>query len=178
MVSLMSRSFILFFMLLACCSSDVSGIMLADVDLRDMETVQEISARLPPAQRAIFANYVVVHNAASVGFCGRALVRSDGTPPETIGEAIELSRIRDAELRRAIQERPARMEPRELALKKWDDLIVEKDMLIDAQSILLAQHGAEAMRLADWKSLEERMVKIDRRLLEMKPEVFGPTGPL
>lgn len=177
MVSLMSRSIIFMCMLLAGCASDVRDTRLADIDLRNMETVQEISARLPPAQRAAFANYVLVHNAASAGFCGRALARSDGTPPETIGEAIELSRIRDAEMRRATNGPPERTDPGEEASKNWDDLIVERDMLIDAQSILRAEHGVEATRLAEWKSLQDRMVTIDRRLLEMKPKMFGPAPP-
>jgi hypothetical protein len=36
-----------------------------------------------------------------------------------------------------------------------------------------AEHGTAAERLAEWSSIETRMADVDRRLMEMKPKVFG-----
>jgi len=101
------------------------------------------------------------------------LLASDGKPPTTVGEAIDLTLTRDAEDRRKLEEAIEPRHPREMAKEAWDDLISERDGLIDAQSRLLEVHGPAAEGSREWKALETRKLGIDKRLVEMKPLVFG-----
>ncbi|MXO59989.1 hypothetical protein GRI89_10600 [Altererythrobacter salegens] len=159
-------------MMLLSCAPDARSIKLTDVDLSDMDTVQGIRSQLSANDGAIFANYVVKHSLTSASFCGHPLVDPNGYPPKTVGEAIELTIVRDAEDR---AERIAARRPKnswELKQERWDDLVSERDMLIDSQSMLLAKHGSEAERLPEWKSIEARKVDLESRLREMKPTVF------
>lgn len=155
------------------CASDPRGVKLSDVDLSDMHAVQQVRARLNDEDGVAFANYVVKHQIASAAFCGRSLVGPEGRPPETIGEAIDLALAREAEARRALEIASKPKHPRELAQQHWDDLIAERDFLIDAQSMMRVEHGAVAEHQSEWSSIETRMAEIDRRLLEVKPRVFG-----
>lgn len=155
------------------CASDPRGVKLSDVDLSDMRTVQEVRAQLNAEDGVAFANYVVKHHIASANFCGRTLARSDGKPPETIGEAIDLALAREAEDRRAFEIASKPKHPRELAQQHWDDLISERDFLIDAKSMMRGKHGTAAERQSEWSSIETQLADVDRRLVEIKPRVFG-----
>ena len=62
------------------------------------------------------------------------------------------------------------------AKQEWDELISERDGVIDAQSRLLELDGPGAQRSTEWKILEARKLELDRRLTEVKPRVFGPDG--
>ena len=162
--------------LLGGCGSDPRGTKLANVDLGDPETIQRIRIHLSANDRGAFNDYVFRHYAASRTFCGRALIRPDGKSPETIGEAIDLTLARDAEERQARNEASRPSHPRELAKKQWDDLTSERDMLIDAQSSLREKHGSSAERLSEWASTNARLTDLNRRLIALKPQVFGPVS--
>jgi hypothetical protein len=168
-----SRAVLLFVASLLGCSPEVRGIELAELDLTNMETVRDIRGRLGDADGAAFASYVAKHHLRAAAFCGRPLIGADGQLPKTVGEAIDLTMARDAEDRRALAEASRPRHPREVAKQSWDDLISERDGLIDAQSRLLELHGPASERSAEWKALETRKLGVDRRLAEMKPLVFG-----
>jgi hypothetical protein len=122
---------------------------------------------------AAFSNFLAKHLIASAAFCGRPLTSASGQPPRTLGEAIDLARVRDAEERRVRELASRPKHPRELARQQWDGLISERDLVIDAQSRLTAEHGPAAKRLAEWSALESRLTHLDERLFKMKPSVFG-----
>ena len=169
----MSRAVLLFVAALLGCSPEVRGIELAELDLTDMETVRDIRSRLDDAERAAFASYVAKHHLRAAAFCGRPLIGTDGQGPKTVGEAIDLTIARDARDRRALVEASRPPHPREVARRSWDDLISERDGLIDAQSRLLEVHGQAGEGSPEWKALEARKLEVDRRLAELKPRVFG-----
>jgi hypothetical protein len=158
---------------LSSCASDTRGVKLANIDLGDAEAVQEIRARLSPQDRGAFNDYVLMHRISSESFCGKALVRPDGKAPETVGEAIDLAAVRDAEDRLAMKAASRPKHPRELAQQKWDELVSERDMLIDAQSVLRIEHGQAAERLSEWSAIKAKLADVDKRLIAMKPKVFG-----
>jgi hypothetical protein len=171
-----SRAVLLVVAALLGCSPEVREIELAELDLTDMETVQTIRARLGEAEGAVFASYVAKHYVRSAAFCGRPLVTSEGQPPATVGEAIDLTIARDAQDRRALEEASGPRHPREIAKQEWDELISERDAVIDAQSRLLEVSGPGAQHSTEWKALQASKLELDRRLAEMKPRVFGPGG--
>ena len=172
----MSRAVLLVIAALLGCSPEVRGLELDDLDLTDMKTVQDIRVRLDEVEGPAFASYVTKHYMRSAAFCGRPLVASDGRPPATVGEAIDLTIARDTEERRAAEEAARPRHARDVAKQEWDELISERDGIIDAQSRLLELDGPGAQRSTEWKILEARKLELDRRLTEVKPRVFGPDG--
>lgn len=158
---------------LASSAEDVRGKPLSTLNLTDMNTVQEVRARLSNSEAVAFANFALKHNAASARFCGQQLAHSDGRPPVTVGEAIRLTLVREMEARRAAADARKPKAPGELARLRWDDLISERDSLIDAHSILRATHGSSAESLPVWQSTEAKLADVNRRLTVLKPQVFG-----
>jgi hypothetical protein len=160
--------------LLLGCAPGVKDAKLEDVDLSDMKALQAIRAQLNAEDGAAFASYVVRHSVASASFCGRPLAGPDGKPPRTVGEAIDLALDRDAADRRALALEGQSEYSRPRAQEQWDDLISERDMLINAQSVLRADHGAFAERRSEWKALEARIAHINDHLSELEPLIYGP----
>lgn len=158
---------------LAGCASDPKTMKLAEVDLDDPNAIQEIRVRLDVPDRQAFNDFVFRHYTASAHFCGRALIRRDGKPPETVGEAITLTLIRQAKERQDTSKAARPKTPRERARERWDDLISERDMLIDAQALLREKHGPVAHNLSEWRATETRLGAIDKGLIAIKPQVFG-----
>ena len=172
----MTRAVFSFVVLLAGCAPQARDITLADVDLRNMQMVGAIRARLEPEEGIAFANYVVRHHARSANFCGQPLVAGNGKEPITIGEAVDLSILRDAEERQALIEAQKLKRPGQLAKENWDRLISARDIMIDSQSRLRMEHGDKAVGHPEWKLLESKMSEIDQKLVAMKPAVFGPVA--
>jgi hypothetical protein len=143
-------------------------------DLDDGQATQKIRAQLNAEDAAAFSNFLARHHIASAAFCGRPLTSASGQPPRTVGEAIDLARVRDAEELRVRKLASIPKHPRELARQRWDDLISERDLVIDAQSRLTAEHGPAAKRLAEWSALEQRTSHLNEQLFKMKRTVFGP----
>lgn len=158
---------------LAGCASDPKTMKLAEVDLDDPNAIQEIRVRLDVPDRQAFNDFVFRHYTASAHFCGRALIRRDGKPPETVGEAITLTLIRQAKERQDTSKAARPKTPRERARERWDDLISERDMLIDAQALLREKHGPAAHNRSEWRATEARLGAIDKGLIAIKPQVFG-----
>lgn len=169
----MTRSVLLFVLLLAGCMPEARDIALADVDLRDMEAIAQIRSQLAPQDSIAFANYIVRHHSKAANFCGQPLVGIGGKEPATIGEAVDLSIERDKAERLAMLEAKKPKHPRQLVKEEWDNLIFARDLLMDSQSRLRMEFGENATRRTDWKSLEAKMAQIDQKLVMMKPTVFG-----
>jgi hypothetical protein len=166
---MMTRPVVLIAMLLVLvsCASDPKSIPLGDVDLSDMSTVQEIRSRLDAKEGVAFANYVVKHISTSSSFCGNLLLGPKGKPPSTIGEAIEFTLAKDAEDRRASQ-MAIKLKPYWELEQKKNQLANQRDLLVDMQGILRAEHGAGAVRLSRWRSIETSLAEVNRRLAELK----------
>ena len=159
--------------MLSGCAPDVRSTELSRIDLTDMKTLQEIRSRLSPEEGAALASYAIRHSASSHSFCGEALLGSNGKPPETVGEAIELALVRDAAERRQAVEAARPKTPLDNARDRWETLISERDMVIDAQSMLRAKHGLRAESLHEWKALGARLADVDERLVKLKPQLSG-----
>lgn len=169
----MTRMVLLFIGLLAGCSPQARDIALADVDLRNMQTVSAIRAQLAPREQIAFANFVVRHHISSANFCGQPLVGSGGQSPATVGEAVDLAMRRDAAEQQALVEASKPKHPRQRAKEEWDNLIIARDILLDSQSRLRMEHGDKALRRSDFLSLTTKMAEIDQKLVAVKPIVFG-----
>lgn len=169
----MARAALLFVVLLGGCAPGARNIALADLDLRDMQTVQSIRSQLGREDGQAFASYIVRHHVKSANFCGRPLVTSDGKAPETVGEAIDLAVRRDAMELQAQLAVWAPKHPRELARETWDDLVRARDIRIDAQTRLRMQYGDGAARRPEWAPLASSLAEIDRKLVAMKPAIFA-----
>lgn len=169
----MARAALLFVVLLGGCAPGARNIALADLDLRDMQTVQAIRNQLSPQDGQAFANFIVRHHVKSANFCGRPLVRPDGKAPETVGEAIDLAVRRDAMEVQTQMAAWAPKHPREIARETWDDLVRDRDIRTDSQTRLRMQYGDGAVRHPEWADLESSLAEIDRKLVAMKPTIFG-----
>lgn len=169
----MTRAFLLFVALLAGCSPEVRDIALADIDLRDMNAVAKIRSQLDSQDSVAFANYVVRHHRAAASFCGQPLVGAGGKEPVTIGEAVDLSIERANAERLALLEAQKPKHPSQIAKEEWDNLIRTRDILLDSQTRVQMEYGKSAVRRPEWKSIETKMAEIDKKLVAMKPIVFG-----
>lgn len=169
----MTRTFLLFVGLLGGCTPAARDIALSDIDLSNMHTVRTIQDRLSTQDSAAFADYVVRHHIKSANYCGQPLLNNDGEAPDTVGEAADLTARRDAQDRPVLVAEKTPTHPRELEKERWDKLIRNRDTIIDAQDRLRLQYGDGAKRRSEWMSLETRLVEIDRKLVAMKPDVFG-----
>lgn len=169
----MTRMIFLFIGLLAGCAPQARDIALADVDLRDMQAVAAIRAQLQPQERAAFANFIVRHHISAANFCGHPLINASGRAPETIGEAVDLAMVRDAAEARALAEASQPKHPRQSAKEEWDNLITARDIMMDSQSRLRIEHGEKVVSRSEWITLTKKMAEIDRKLVAMKPVVYG-----
>lgn len=169
----MTRFILLFVVVLGGCAPSARDIALSDLNLRDMQQIQTIRNQLGPQDGRAFANYVMRHHVTSANYCGRPLLSAHGQPPETVGEAIDLAMRRDALELKAVLAATAPKHPRQLARAEWDSLIRDRDMKVDARARLHDQFGERASRRPEWASLEIQLAEIDRKLVAMKPLVFG-----
>jgi len=172
----MARLLLLFVVLLGGCAPGARDIALSEINLRDMQQVQTIRNRLGSQDGRAFANYVMRHHVSSVNYCGRPLLSAQGKAPETVGEAIDLAMRRDALELRALLVTTAPKHPRQLAREAWDSLIRDRDIKVDARAKLHDRFGEDARRRPEWVSLEAQLAEIDRKLVAMKPAVFGAGG--
>jgi hypothetical protein len=157
----------LLFLLAGACASDVRTISLAEVDLSKSSVLMKIRDQLAPEERTLLSTFVVRHTASSAGFCGRPLVGPGGVEPKTIGEAIELTRAREAMERDYLAKIRSPIivsSPQEA----WAYLISDRDRLITRQSILRLQFGPVAQQRAEWKELARELAKLDAKLAALK----------
>lgn len=164
-------------LLLAACSQDPRAIELADVNLADMDVVQDIRGRLAPEDRSVFGTYVIRHAATSPSFCGEVLVDRDGRMPRTIGEAIDLTVLREERDRR---ERLAAKRPptaAEALRRQRDSLILGKEALIGRRTFLDMRHGPAAKELPEWAEIEARMADYDAQLAALEPKLQRASTP-
>lgn len=170
----MLREFaIILALLLSACADDVRGIRLEEVDLSDTAAVREIAGQLSSTDRAALLTYAALHAPSSPGFCGKRLVGASGKEPATIGEAIELTLGLQAGTPSASSEPDVAKTPAQRAGEQWDDLIIQRELVISRQSALLAEHGSAARRLREWSSLETAMRAYDQKLAVLKARMEG-----
>jgi len=162
------RLVIVMALVLAGCTEDVRDLRLEAVDLSDMTAVHELARQLSPTDKAALITYAAIHAPSSPGFCGKTFVGRSGKAPSTIGEAIELTLDLQADIRTARVDAERAKTPAQLAAEQWDDLIVQRELLISRQSVLLSEHGAAARQLREWRSLEARMTEYDEKLAALK----------
>lgn len=141
-----------------------------------MEFVHELARELgPTGGGAALITYAAIHDPASRHFCGKRLVDSRGEEPKTIGEAISLTLTQMAQNR--APERTKNSEtPAELIGKRLEEATFERDMVTDRESFLLADHGAAAKHLPEWRSLESRKVSLHRTLTSLRLQMASLNG--
>jgi hypothetical protein len=162
-------------LLLATCGGDVRDRRLAEVDLSNMEFVHQLARELGPTEGAALITYAAIHDPASRHFCGRRLLDSRGQEPKTIGGAVSLT-LKQMAQNRAPERSKNRETPAGLLGKQLDEAIFERDMVTDHESFLLADHGAAAKHLPEWRSLEFRKVSLQRTLTSLRLQVASLNG--
>jgi hypothetical protein len=172
----MPRVTLILLLLLSACATEVRSKRIADVDLADMEVVRALGQEMTETDRAAFNTFVVKHVATSARFCGRTLLRPDGREPTTIGEAIDLTRARETEIRKALLAAQAPKTPRQLLEERWKRLTSERDLMIDHQTWLTAEHGPAAKQLPEWKSLQVGLAENGRQMMKIRPLIAGNGG--
>jgi hypothetical protein len=157
------------------CTSDVERLPLAEVDLTDMRVVARLQSQMKPEDRRIFATYILEHRIASAGYCGRPLRGSRGEPPVTIGDALDMTRLRLAEYS-APQNTRVPVNMADDAVSRWAELIARRDLLIDSQTLLRARHGKSVERRSEWKSIQVQMAAVESELLALRPQYLSAVG--
>ena len=160
----MCRFLILAPVILAACSPTGRGVPINSVDFSDPATVAQLREQLPFDDREAFSNYVLWHHASSSSFCGEPLVDTDGYPPYSVGDAIRLTRIRDAETKAA---RKAASNSAPDIYEERRILVVQKDTYIDEQAQMRARLGNEAMKSDEWKALDAQIAETNALLKEL-----------
>lgn len=166
------------FLLLSACMGDAArDRSLAGLDLSNMELVRELGEGLNAADRGAFSTYVAIHAPSSPTFCGEVLVGRDGRQPLTIGEAIDMTRLREFEIQFARAEEAKPLTPAQAARRQIRFSDDQRGMLSDQQTILFAKYGSAAARTPEWAELERRKADYDRQIAEMRAkQPFGPQG--
>lgn len=154
--------------LLSACASDPKAMVLADVNLSDMRTLQIVGQQLSPNERALLATYVVRHRPGSTRYCGRPVLMKDGHTPKTIGDLLEISRAMEIADRKTEEEARRPRTDQELRALRWSKLTDEKDLLLDRQSMTKMRGGPTDKARMDWHSGALRIAAINRELTLLK----------
>lgn len=166
-MSVLSRVPALLALAIAACAPDPLDRSLADVDLADMETVQVIARGLSAEDRGAFSTYVALHAPTGPGFCGVRLVDDEGRDPQTVGEAIALTRARTIADE---AQRRAELAPKtdaQLAHERRAFLTGQIEVLIARRSALYSQHGPAAERLPEWSVIARDMAAYERQIASL-----------
>lgn len=168
---------------LSGCGRNVVDTSLAEYDLNDAAGVSEILARLPKEHRGAFATFTVHHLASSKAFCGDLLVDENGREPRTVGEAIRLTRLRDAERNR----RPAAIDPASLSPEVRRRMAVNEELrlreaLVDQREMLLMTGDSTPAETARLRELDKELAASAKRLAALrgttpKTPRFKPVQP-
>lgn len=111
---------------------------LSAYDLSDRDVVNAVLSELAPQQRGPFLTFTIHHLASSKAFCGDVLVDKSGREPITIGEAIRMTVAREAERNRQPEiVDPATLSPVVLYRMRLNELLEEREMLVDRREMLL-----------------------------------------
>jgi hypothetical protein len=83
-------------MLVAACGGDAKDTKIADIDFANPAEVQKVAQRLAPDEREAFAGYARSRQlAGNLGI--KEIVTAEGRPPDTVADAINLTRKRQFE---------------------------------------------------------------------------------
>lgn len=155
-------------LLAACFGEDARDRSLAGLDLSNMELVRELGRGLSSADRAMFSTYVAIHAPSSPTFCGERLVGRDGREPLTVGEAIDMTQVRDFEIRLARAKEAKPLTPAQVARRQEVFTVDQRGTLSDRQTLLFAKYGPAARSMPEWAALERRKAEYDRQLAAMR----------
>ncbi len=151
-----------------CLGNGARERSLAGLDLSNMELVRDLGEGLSGDDRAAFSTYVLIHAPSSPSFCGERLFARDGREPLTVGEAIDLTRLREFEIRLARAEEAKPLTPVQLARRQVRFTDDQRGMVSDQQTLLFAKYGAAARQTPEWAALERRKAEYERQLAEMR----------
>lgn len=157
------------------CFDDPYAHRLAELDLADTAVVAEMASRLAPEDRGIFKTFALRHSARTKFACGNLERHHDGKQPETVGEALALTRQWEAEdaarLAASKAPDPARMSPQdrfeyELALlrQQYQD-IADRQANIKATSPQGAHHKHPQWAQSEI-DLENAVTRIEAKLAQ------------
>lgn len=137
----------------SCGGPDVRETKISDIDFSDPAAIQKVAQQLEPRDRQHF-DFYVFRRTVGAGMGGAEIARSDGTAPETVGEAVDLAGTTKA----AVDQRIAGW--KELIAKNHS-LIKRKNSLLGPDSSLPPQHKAEFDRLE--KEIAAVQVEIEKQ---------------
>lgn len=149
---------------LGACAPDPLAMTLAEIDFTDMEEVQEIRQDLRAEDRPVFSTFIVKHVATSSSFCGETLVTEDGKLPQTLGEALALTVLREERegRERLAAERP--LPATELARRDMETLSMRRELLAAKMGELRARFGSEAEQKPEWTAVTDQIADLDRQI--------------
>lgn len=157
------------------CFADPYAHRLAELDLADTAVVADMASRLAPEDRGIFKTFALRHSARTKFACGNLERHHHGKQPDTVGEAIALTRQWEAEdaarLAASMPPDPASMTPEGRFEYELDLLRKEYQDVADRQANIKAASAKGAYRSnPDWAQsevdLKNAIAKIETKLAQ------------
>lgn len=149
---------------LASCTQTPRDIPIKDLDLNNPQLVAKLVSRLPAEQKAAFLTYSVAHWPGSKKYCGVPLNDENGQQPATLGEAIDRTLKREAEIRRFVLTPPPPPTPQEQSRQQRQMLVDQMETLIQEQDRLRSQMGSAANRDRRYRATDRELALVREQL--------------
>jgi ABC-type multidrug transport system ATPase subunit len=152
--------------MLASCTTSRLDTPLAGLDLNDRATLARLQRDLAPEDRGALALYALLHWPGSAAFCGEPLLDSQGRLPQTIGEALRLTKARQAADAAAAVQRARPLSQGEKRLAEQEYEINRRDALLARQQVAMMQADSPESR-AELRDIEAELEAVNARLEEL-----------
>lgn len=146
--------------LMTACAQPVRDRSLADLDLADRATLESLQAALPLDDRGALGTYALLHWPKSRFYCGRPADPSS-RPAQTVGEAIEQTRLYEAQYRLAVAKTPVSAK-RDDRASRDRDLVFQIEQLVTERDMLRSRKTSEATT---------RTAEIDNQISKLRVEL-------
>ena len=156
----------------AGCASSTLDTPLGGLDLNDSRTVARLQSGLSSQDRGALAVYALRHWPGSRAFCGEAIVDNSGRLPQTIGEAIRLTKAREQADETAALERARPRSEGEKLLEQRDLEISQRDALLARQQVAMVMAKNKRAR-AEIDSIAQDLTRVEKRIDEINAQLEG-----
>lgn len=151
---------------LASCATPGLDTPLAGLDLNDGRTLARLQRGLSPQDSGALAIYALRHWPGSRAFCGEAVVDQSGRLPQTVGEAVRLTKAREPVEAAAAAARAKPASQGEQLLEQRDLEISQRDALLARQQIALMKPRDKQTQL-EIDSIGKELLDVEKRLREI-----------